>query len=176
MDGRDPLIDLVLHLLVLSLVAVGGINVILPDLHRVAVLGEGWMTDEEFTTLFALAQAAPGPNMLFVTLIGWKVGGIPGGLAATAAMSGPAVILAYGMARLWLAWGHQPWFTALRNGLAPLTVGLIVASAALLTIAAASGWQSYAVTAVAAAIVIMTRVHPIIVLACAGALGVAGLV
>ena len=175
MDGRDPLIDLVLHLLVLSLIAIGGINVILPDLHRVAVVGEGWMSDEEFTTLFALAQAAPGPNMLFVTLIGWKVGGIPGGLIATAAMCGPAMILAYGMARLWLAWGHQRWFAALRNGLAPLTVGLIVASAWLLTMAAAVGWQSYAITAAAAIIVATTRIHPILVLAGAGALGVVGI-
>ena len=174
MDGRDPIYTLIGHLLVLSLLAIGGVNVILPDLHRVVVLQESWLTDEEFTNFYALAQAAPGPNMLFVTLIGWSLGGVAGGILATLALCGPPLVLAYGMARLWLAWGEQWWFKLLQRGLAPVTIGLVCASAWLLTDAAASGWQSYVITAVAAVIIGTTRTHPIFILAAAGGLGIAG--
>ena len=119
--------------------------------------------------LQALAAALPdGP------LIGWSLGGVAGGILATLALCGPPLVLAYGMARLWLAWGEQWWFKLLQRGLAPVTIGLVCASAWLLTDAAASGWQSYVITAVAAVIIGTTRTHPIFILAAAGGLGIAG--
>ncbi|MBW3537139.1 MAG: chromate transporter [Actinobacteria bacterium] len=63
-----------------SLLAIGGVSVILAELHRVIVVSTGWMSETEFASLFALAQAAPGPNMLFVTLIGWSMAGITGAI------------------------------------------------------------------------------------------------
>jgi chromate transporter len=95
------LLELVLVFAPLSLVAVGGANVVLPDIHRQVVQVYGWMTDADFADLFALAQAAPGPNVLVVSLIGWKVAGWTGALVAILAMCLPSSVLAYGMARAW---------------------------------------------------------------------------
>src|SRR5690348_17841560 len=79
----------------LSLVAIGGINAILPEFHRVVVDVEGWMTSAEFADLFALAQLAPGPNAMVVSLLGWKVAGIAGAFVATIAACGPSSLVSY---------------------------------------------------------------------------------
>jgi chromate transporter len=172
----EPIVALVLNLLVQSLLAIGGVSVILVELHRVIVLSGGWLTETQFTTLFALAQAAPGPNMMFITLIGWQMAGVGGALAATAAFLTPAIIVAGLVARLWKAWEHRGWFLLLRRGLVPLTVGLLVASAWLLTNAAASGVVSYVITAAATAVALFTRTHPVLILLVAAIVGIAGLV
>src|SRR5689334_18843769 len=98
----------------LSLVAIGGINAILPEIHRVVVDVEGWMTSAEFADLFALAQLAPGPNAMVVALVGWKVAGVAGALVATIATCGPSSVACY------IAW---QWADRLREsnarGVAP---------------------------------------------------------
>ena len=74
------LIELAAQFLVLSLLSIGGANAVLPEIHLRVVETEGWMTDADFAQLFALSQAAPGPNVLIVSLIGWKVAGVVGGV------------------------------------------------------------------------------------------------
>jgi len=176
MGDRDALLDMAGHLALLSLLAVGGVNTVVPELHRLAVDRYGWMSGSAFTDLFALAQAAPGPNVLFVALIGWKAAGMLGAFVAMSAISGPAFLLAYGMARVTEVWGSLNWFKILQDGLAPITVGLIAASAWLLTDAAAQSWRSYVVTGATAAIVLTTRIHPLWLFAAAAAAGLLGLV
>lgn len=159
-----------------SLMAIGGVNVILAELHRLVVATQGWMTAADFATLFALAQASPGPNTLFVSLIGWHMAGIPGGVIATVIFTMPPVVVAVYAARLWNAWGERRWFRIVQLGLAPLTIGLMVASAWLLINAAAVSWVSYAITAAAAATALATRAPPVAILAVAALIGVFGLV
>ena len=72
----------------LSLLAVGGVVTVLPEMQRAVVEVRGWMAPAEFAALFALAQAAPGPNMMVATLVGWRVAGLPGALVATLGMIG----------------------------------------------------------------------------------------
>lgn len=79
-----------LHFALLSLLAVGGVNTIMPEMHRIVVESNGWVSGAEFTQLFALSQAAPGPNVLIVSLIGWKVAGLPGALISLAGICLPA--------------------------------------------------------------------------------------
>lgn len=172
----EALLELVGHLMVQSLLSIGGVSVILAELHRVVVLANGWMTDTEFASMFALAQASPGPNMLFVTVIGWSVAGVGGALVATAAFLLPSSLLAALVARGWQAWDRRPWFIILRRGLVPLTVGLVIASGVLVAEAAAESWTGYAVTAAAAGAALAFRLHPVVILAVAAALGAAGLV
>ncbi len=74
---------------ILSLFAVGGAMAVVPEMHRQVVEVYGWLNDREFTDLFAIAQAAPGPNIIVVTLIGFQAAGIPGALVANAAMCAP---------------------------------------------------------------------------------------
>ncbi len=171
----DQLIDLLGQMVIQSLLAIGGINVILGELQRVLVVENGWLTAQEFTSLFALAQASPGPNTLFVTLIGWRLFGIGGGLAATAVFVAPSIIIGAIVARAWTRWSETRWFVVLRRGLVPMTVGLVVSSAILLTLAAASGPISWVITAAAAALSLTTRLPPVAILAIAAVVGVAGL-
>ena len=86
---------LFIEFVVLSFVAFGGATALLPEMHRVVVLEHGWLDDTTFTHLYAIAQAAPGPNVLVVTLIGWKVAGLAGALATTLAMCLPMSVLIY---------------------------------------------------------------------------------
>jgi chromate transporter len=175
MNANDSLWDFVIHLSLLSLLAIGGVNTIIPELHRFVVLDHPWMTNEQFTALFALAQAAPGPNVIFVTLIGWQVAGLAGACAATVAICGPATVIAYVATRLSTQWQHLRWFTLLRNGLVPLTTGLMIASAWLLTAASAQSILGYVVTAATAVVMLTTRINPLWLLALAGGAGAAGL-
>jgi chromate transporter len=175
MNANDSLWDFVIHLSLLSLLAIGGVNTIIPELHRFVVLDHPWMTNEQFTALFALAQAAPGPNVIFVTLIGWQVAGLAGACAATVAICGPATVIAYVATRLSTQWQHLRWFTLLHSGLVPITTGLMIASAWLLTAASAQSILGYVVTAATAVVMLTTRINPLWLLALAGGAGAAGL-
>ncbi|MEQ8365173.1 MAG: chromate transporter [Roseicyclus sp.] len=172
----DILIRLLGSLVIQSFLAIGGIYVILAELQRVVVVENGWMTIEEFTSLFALAQAAPGPNTLFISLIGWRIGGIWVGILATIVFVTPSLVLAAALARGWSRWAERPWFALLRRGLIPVTIGLLTASAVLLTEAAATGPGALAVTAGAAALSLTTRLPPVAILGMAAAVGAIGLV
>ncbi len=160
----------------LSLIAVGGGISVLPEMERQVVEIHGWMTSTEFAELFALAQAAPGPNILVVTLIGMKVAGLWGAVVATFAMCAPCCVLSYGVAYVWDRFRHRPWRIAVQAGLAPITVGLIFAGGYLVTRAAVHSPPAYAIAAATFGIVLFTRIHPLWMFAFAGGLGLLNLV
>ena len=162
--------------LVLSLLSIGGANAIIPEIHLRVVETGHWMSDADFAQLFALSQAAPGPNMLIVSLIGWKVAGIVGGVVAMLAMCGPSSVLTYGIAHAWERFRDAPWRIALQRALAPVTVGLILASGYVLTRTTDHSWGAYAVTGATILIVLRTTIHPLWMLGAAAALGAFGLV
>ncbi|HLH23510.1 MAG TPA: chromate transporter [Chloroflexota bacterium] len=167
--------QLILLLAPLSLVAIGGVNSVLPEIHRQVVGVHGWVTDGEFADLFALAQAAPGPNIaLLVTLIGWKLAGVVGVVAALLAISVPSGLLAYAMTRTWHRFRAARWRRPVQAGLAPVAVGFVLASGLLLTRAADTTPVAYAVSGATALLVLRTRLHPLLIMAAAAALAVAG--
>lgn len=172
----DTLLRLLGHLFLQSLLAIGGIYVILAELQRVVVIENGWLTQEDFTSLFALAQASPGPNTLFISLIGWRVAGIPGGILATLVFVLPSLVMSAILARGWSRWSETRWFTVVRRGLVPVTIGLLVSSALLLTMASAVSPTALVVTGGAAALSLGTRLPPVAILGLAGVVGAFGLV
>ena len=176
MSDTSPLGALALQFLSLSLLAVGGANAVLPEMHRQVVEVAGWMTDAQFAQSYAIAQAAPGPNMLVVTLIGWNVAGFWGALVSTVAMCGPTCVLAYFVGGIWDKFREAKWRRVVQTGLVPLTIGLIAASGVLLAEGAARTWSTAAFTVATAIILMLTRISPIWMLAVGGALGVAGLI
>ena len=159
----------------LSLISVGGINAVLPELKRLVVERHGWMTSGQFTALYALAQAAPGPNMLVSTLIGWHVAGPLGALTATGALVGPCALLTWLVSGAWHRFRDRPWRRLVQAGLMPVTAGLVVAAGIVLSGATAISPGHAALTAVAAALLVATRLHPLWVLGAGAALGAAGL-
>lgn len=170
----DILTDLVPTFVILSLVAFGGANAVIPEMHRQAVELKQWMSDAQFADLFAIAQAAPGPNVMISTLVGWKVAGIAGALAATLAMCGPSCVLTYFAAGVWERNREAKWRAAIGAGLAPLSVGMVVASAWLLSHAADRDWRLAVVTVATAVAAFFSKLNPLWFLAAAAALGLAG--
>jgi chromate transporter len=173
----SPLVTIAARFAVLSLIAVGGVTSILPEVHRVTVDVHRWLTDAEFTQMFAIAQASPGPNMLIVALIGFHVAGFPGALVAAGAICLPSCTLAFLVERVWQRFGGTPLRRAVESGLAPITVGLMLATGWLVARGApGAGLTAYAITALSAAVMLFTRVNPLWLFAAAGALGLLGLV
>ena len=170
----EEIVQLAVDFSLLSLITVGGVITVLPEMHRNVVEVHGWMTGAEFAQLFALAQAAPGPNILVVSLIGWKVAGVAGAAVATAAVCGPSSILTYAVSRIWQRFRGAPWRRVVEDGLVPVTVGLMLAGGYLITLAADHSALAFAITAATAGIVLTTRIHPLWLLAAGGLLGLAG--
>jgi chromate transporter len=92
-EQDNPIATLVWTFGLMSLLAVGGANSAIPEMHRIAVDVHHWMTDKQFADVFAISQLSPGPNVLIVTLIGYSVAGIFGAVAATLAMCGRPLFL-----------------------------------------------------------------------------------
>lgn len=179
--------SLFVHYLSLSLLAVGGAISAAPDMHRYLVEQQHWLTDSQFNASIAIAQAAPGPNVLFVALMGWNVGLNAGGmlsglLGVFVTMLGillPSTTLTYLAAR----WGHENSemraVRAFKQGMAPIVIALLIATGWILATAhsdPARDWPLWLVTVVTALLVWRTRLHLLWLLAAGGLLGWFGLV
>lgn len=183
------------HFASLSLLAVGGAITTAPDMHRYLVDETHWLSDAQFTSSIALAQAAPGPNILFVALMGWNVGlnagaGLGGGgqsaalaaLGVLVAMLGimlPSSILTYTATR----WAHQHrdniGIRAFKAGMAPIVIALLLATAWLLTAAhqqPTRDWPLYALTTATMLLVWHTRIHMLWLIGAGALLGALGIV
>ncbi|RIX40715.1 MAG: chromate transporter [Rhodocyclales bacterium GT-UBC] len=167
-------IDLFLEFVLLSLVAFGGATALLPEMHRVVVEQYHWLDDQTFTHLYAIAQAAPGPNVLVVALIGWEVGGLPGALATTLAMCLPMSILIYLLIDRWEGFSGQRWQKAISLGVAPLAVGLIFSGATLISLAASFGLVAWGVVLAVMVINLRSGLHPLWLIAAGALLGLGG--
>lgn len=181
-------LGLFLHFCTLSLLAVGGGISVAPDMHRHLVANTGWLTDQQFTSSIALAQIAPGPNVLFVALMGWNVGINAGGwplalLGAVLCLTG--MVLPSSLLTLFsMRWAqnnrHRPGVKAFKSGLTPLVLALLLATTWLLfkpyltQPTAAAAVSVVAVTAVATLVLLKTSIHLLWVLAAGAALGVLG--
>jgi len=172
----NPIWSLVFSFGVMSLFAVGGANSAIPEMHRVAVEVQHWMTDKQFADVFAISQLSPGPNVLIVTLIGYSVAGVAGALAATLAMCVPTAVLAYCMGRLLTRSSHSPWPAMIQAALVPLSIGLMGASGLILALTSDRTWTAAMLTAVVAALAFATRLNPLWLLLAAGCLGLAGVI
>lgn len=155
----------------MSLLMFGGANSIIPELHRQVVDINAWMTSEEFATLFAVAQAAPGPNILVVSLIGWQVAGLGGLLAATVAINAPHCLLTYFVGGV-VARGYG-WIRAFKETLVPVTTGLILGSGIVMARAADHDVLTVAISAATAGYVVFTNRNPLWALAVAAWAGIA---
>lgn len=175
MKGSDPLFTLATHFVLLSLFAIGGANAGLPEMHRLAVEVEHWMTDQQFADLFAIAQVTPGPNVIISTLIGYQVAGITGAFVATVAVCGPTCIATFFIARIWDRFRTAPLRIAIQTGLVPVSVGLLAASAWILAQSTDKTVTAFAVTAATALIGFFTKVNPLWVFAAAAFMGGIGL-
>lgn len=188
-------LDLFTHFASLSLLAVGGAITTAPDMHRYLVGQQGWLSDAQFTSSIALSQAAPGPNVLFVALLGWNVGLNAGGgpaagwpawalalLGVLVSMSAtllPSSVLTYTATR----WAHRNRelraVRAFKTGMAPIVIALLIATGWLLSAAhdqAARDWPLWLLTALSTLLVWRTNIHLLWLLGAGALLGALELV
>jgi chromate transporter len=178
---------LFMHYLALSLLAVGGAITTAPEMHRYLVDQRHWLTDSQFNASIAIAQSAPGPNILFVALMGWNMGMNAGGMATgllgvLVTMVGimlPSCTLTYLAAR----WGHKNRdlraVRAFKQGMAPIVVALLVATGWVLASAnndPTRDWKLWLLTVVVALIIWRARIHLLWLLGAGALLGWFGLV
>lgn len=163
------------HFLVLSLLAIGGAIATAPDMHRYVVGERGWLDDAQFTASVALAQAAPGPNILFVAVLGWNIGGLPGAAATMLGMLLPSTTLAIAASRWGMVHRERRGVRAFHAGMAPLALGLLLATGWVLAEPSRGRPGALALvvgTVVAAA---RTRLSPIWFIGAGAVLGALGL-
>lgn len=187
-------LDLFLHYTALSLLSVGGAITTAPEMHRYLVDEKHWLTDASFSSSIALAQSAPGPNVLFVALMGWQIGlnsggGISAGFSAWSmgflgiaiTMLGimlPSSVLTYAATK----WAHENRnlisVRSFKSGMAPIVIGLLISTGWLLTVAHnnfANDWKLWLLTGAAFALVFKTRIHILWLIAGGGTLGATGM-
>ena len=161
--------------LLLSLLAIGGAVSTAPEMHRYLVGTQHWLTDAQFTDSVALAQAAPGPNLLFIAVLGWNVAGPLGVVAAMSGILLPSSTIAWAATR----WGQRrpdhPAVRVFTNGLTPLTVGLLLSTGWVLAQPARASLGGLALVAITAALSARTRVAPVLLIAAGGVAGAFGL-
>lgn len=165
------LFALFLHFATLSMLATGGAIALASDMHRYVVEQHGYLTHTEFVNSIALAQAAPGPNILFVTVMGWQVDGLRGALATTLGLAVPAFVYPFLVSRLGRRERFQRALVALERGLGPLAVGLMASTCYVLAREVPGGWKGLAIIAAATLLLSTTRLPPLVPILAAGALG-----
>jgi chromate transporter len=161
------------HFLLLSLLSVGGAITVVPDMHRVMVEQMGLLTDTQFNASIAIAQASPGPNVLFVAVMGYQAAGLVGAALTLFGIMLPSTTLALVVAR----WGHarRDWraVQAFKAGMAPIVIAFMFATGWILT-AETPGWRHVLLTMAAALLVWRTRIHLLVLIAIGAIVGALG--
>jgi len=167
------LLELALYFALLSCIAFGGLPSVVPEMQRYVVDVKAWASADDFIRLFAIAQAAPGPNILFASLVGWKVAGVTGALVALASICAPAAVISWWVSSLWEKYKETPWRIALQRAMAPLVVGLILSGGYVLaTPTGVPDWRMWLIAGTAATAMLATKVNPLWFLAAGGLAGV----
>lgn len=185
--GLPEWFSLFFHYITLSLLSIGGAITTAPDMHRFLVEQQHWLTDAQFNASIAIAQAAPGPNVLFVALLGWNVGLNAGGmltglLGVFLAMAGiliPSTVLTYAAAQWATRNRDLRAVRAFKQGMAPIVIALLLATGWILSSANGStlkDWPVWLLTATAAVIVWRTKTHLLWLLGAGALLGWYGLI
>jgi chromate transporter len=187
LDWADWL-NLFAHFLTLSLMSVGGAISTSSEMHRFLVEQHHWLTQEQFNQSIALAQAAPGPNVLFVALMGWHVGmnagstgaALLGVLVTMVGIMTPSTVITYAAAR----WGHRNRdlraVRSFKQGMAPIVIALLLSTAWLMASPAGgdvrTSWPLWLTAVVSGLVIWRTRIHLLWLLAAGAVLGALGLI
>ncbi|HEY8515616.1 MAG TPA: chromate transporter [Candidatus Binatia bacterium] len=152
----------------LSLMAVGGGTAVLPEMKALTVTSHHWLSAEQFGQIYSLGQLAPGPNMLMVSVIGYRVAGLPGALAALVGFFLPAGVVMFATGRVWDRFADSPWKVALQRGLAPLTIGLMLAGTWVLAKAVIAGPTTAVIAVVVTVILLVRHINPVFLILAGG--------
>jgi chromate transporter len=155
----------------LSLLTVGGGLAAFPEMKALTVERFHWLTLQQLIHLYSLGQVAPGPNMMMVAAVGERVAGVAGALVVVLAFFGPTGWLTLWTGRLWLRLEGWRWRASIQRGLAPVSIGLLVAGAISLAKGALTGWTGVIIAVVVFALLLGTRINPALLVLCGAVTG-----
>ncbi len=150
---------------IISLMAIGGATAVVPEVHRQMVDVLSWMDAPTFARLFAIAQTAPGPNVMIASILGWHVAGTPGLLVATAAFMLPSSLLALACSRGLQRFSGNRMVQVTTLALVPIALGLMLASGIVAALAADAGLVGFAITAATMVVTYRSKVNPLVPMA-----------
>lgn len=156
----------------LSVLAFGGGNAILPEMQHQVVNIHHWMSAEQFSSLFAMAQAAPGPNMMIIPLIGWHVAGPAGLLVTSLAKFGPSSMITVYALKFWQRFKDHPFRSRFEQALKPITVGLVLVSAWMIAHASAQNTTLVMIVILTTLLGLFKKIHPLWVMLLGAGLGI----
>lgn len=168
-------LSLVAQVMAVSLLSVGGALTVAPELRRLLVDQLGLLGPAQFSTSVALAQAAPGPNALYAAVLGYQIAGLPGAALILGAFMAPTTALALAVARAGAGPSRHRAVAALKVGLAPISIAMLLATSWIL-VAQAPAAAPVAVALVAALLAWRTRLHLLWMIGAGALLGALGLV
>ena len=156
----------------LSILTVGGGLAAFPEMKILTVEVHKWLTFPQLIHLYSVGQMAPGPNMMMIVVIGQWAGGILGAVVALIAFFGPTALLAFVVARLWKKLERWPWRTSIQQGLAPVSIGLLLAGCFTMARGAISGVETAAIAVGVLLILQRYKVNPALLVVGSAVLGV----
>lgn len=156
--------DLIRVFAYLSLLTVGGGMAAFPELKVLTVDVHRWLTFPQLIHLYSVGQMAPGPNMMMIVAVGQWVAGLPGAIVVLIAFFLPTALLAFIIGRLWTRLAKWPWRESIQRGLAPVSIGLLLAGCLTMAKGAVTGWITAAVALAALVILLRSRVNPVFVI------------
>jgi chromate transporter len=156
-----------------SLLSVGGAIAVAPELRRLIVDRLQLLTDPAFASSLAVAQAAPGPNALYVAILGYDVAGLAGAAVVLAAFLLPTTALALAVTRWSRARARSRALVAFKVALAPISIGLTLSTCWM--IASSAAGAAFVIVALGSALLVWrTRIHLLWLVAAGAVLGAAG--
>jgi chromate transporter len=156
----------------LSLLTMGGGMAAFPEMKRLTVEVYGWVTFPQLMHLYSVGQMGPGPNMMMVVSIGQWVGGLLGAIVVVVAFFGPTSLLAFTVGRLWVKLEPWPWRASIQKGLAPVSVGLLLAGCFTMARAAITGFDTAAITFAVLMILRRFKINPALLILGAAIVGI----
>jgi len=158
----------------LSVIAVGGGTSVLPEMKNLTIDTMHWLNADQFRDIYSLGQIVPGPNMMMVMVIGYKVAGMPGALLAFGGFFIPSALIAFVAARIWNHFEGSEWRLAIQRGMAPIVVGLMAGGAVAIARTAIVGSWALAFAMVTFFILYFgkKRINPAILIISGGIFGI----
>ena len=156
----------------LSLLTVGGGMAAFPEMQNLTVEVHKWLTFPQLIHIYSVGQLAPGPNMMMIVVIGQWAGGLVGALAVLVAFFGPAALLAFLVARLWKKLEKWRWRTSIQQGLAPVSIGLLLAGCFTMAKGAIFGVETAAIAVGVLLILLRYKINPALLVLGGAVLGV----
>lgn len=156
----------------LSLLTVGGGMAAFPEMKILTVQVHQWLTFQQLIHIYSVGQMAPGPNMMMIVSIGQWAGGVLGALVTVIAFFGPTALLAFLVARLWKRLERWPWRTSIQQGLAPVSIGLLLAGCFTMAKGATAGLETATIAVGVLLILLQYKINPALLVVAGAIVGV----